>query len=265
MAIQKPFAVIPTPLGTVTTGNETGGAFASHLGEFKNPGMVWRTAGASNAWVRGNFGAAKAVDFISIMATNAQAGTTIRLRLGDSQAEVDGTADYDTGAIPLISPATTREDGIYHSHFELPSTQTKQWWRIDIAGHSGDFQASMLVLGLKRQFADFYNPDFEFGYEDTGDIKIGAYGVVEETPGLILSALNMTFGWMTETDRATKFQPLAKALGKRNVAFWCFDPDATTQRQEKTYLGWFTEIPVFKPSANRQDRWQAPFRIFSIL
>lgn len=128
----KPFFVVPLDLGTITAGNETAGYAASNLNRQKEIGLTWKSAGSGNLYVRGNFGMRKAVDFCSLVSANASAGTRIRLRLGDTQAEVDGTADYDSGALPFINPGIIREDGLYHSHLEIPSVQTKPWWRIDI-------------------------------------------------------------------------------------------------------------------------------------
>lgn len=266
MPIQRPFAVIPHPLGTVTTGNEQASRPAIHLGQFKDPGMVWETTGNTNVWVRGNFGVARPVDYVALIGTNALAGTTARLRLGDTQAEVDGTADYDSGTQVIITPSITREDGRYIWHWELPSIQTKQWWRIDIGSHTGNFQTAAVVLGQKQQFADYYNQTgFEFGQEDAGEVNFGRYGVVEEVGGIKWRTLAMDFGWMTDADRHTKFQPLRDKLGKTGVALWSFDGDATVQRQDKTYFGWLKDSPIFKPSTFKQDRWQASFNIISMI
>lgn len=265
MPIQRPFAVIPHPLGTVTTGNERANRPAIHLNEFKNPGMVWQSNGNTSLLVRGNFGSAKAVDYVSLVSTNALVGTTARIRLGDTDVEVNGVADYDSGNQVIRTPAITREDGKYNWHWELPSTFTKQWFQLDIASHTGDFQAAALVLGQKQQFADFYNPDFEFGMEDMGKIDWGRYGVVEDVGGIKMRTLDMNFGWMSESDRATKFQPLRDKLGKTGVALWCFDSDPTIERQDKTYFGWLQNPPRFRPSTFKQDRYQASFQIISMI
>ncbi len=267
MAIQKPFAVIPLDLGTIDgVGNEKSNRPASHAGEFKNPGMVWESSGASNVWIRGDLGAARQIDFISLLGTNATVSTTVRLRLGDSDTEVDGAGDYDSGAQLIRNPAITRDDELYVSHFELPAVQTKQWYRIDIGSHTGDFRCMAIVLGVRRNFADFYNADgVGFGHEDLGDIELSRYGVVTETDGIMLRTLSMGFGWMTDADRTDKFDPLARTLGKRGYAFWCFDPEPTVQRQDKTYFGKFRELPSFRPTTWKQDRWTVPFEIQSII
>lgn len=268
MAIQLPFAVIPHDLGTIDgVGNEKSSRPASHAGEFKNPGMVWESSGASNVWVRGNFGAVKDIDFFGLIGTNASASTTMWLRLGDNATEVNGTAPYDSGATLINNPTVVDPDGIYHGHFELPSIVSRQWWRIDVGSHSGDFRNMAIVMGQKRQFADFYNGGggFEFGNEDMGEIEIGRYGVVSEAEGLMMRTLKMEFGWMSESDRYSKFAPLAKNMGLRNVALWCFDPEPNAYRQSKTYFGWLKELPTFRPTTWKQDRFTSTFEILSMI
>ncbi|WP_310530746.1 discoidin domain-containing protein [Novosphingobium sp.] len=419
MAITKPFAVIPHPLGTVASGNELASRPALHLGEFKDPGMVWQSSGASSLWVRGDFGSNKIVNFCSVLSANALPGTQIRLRLGDTQAEADGsgggspisvngngvanaatytassdhasytgalalasngagmidytttgspttahmtsisagqwikcdlgssanidtvelidnptwagsalngavvagsndnsswttihtvttittgvayivtvgaawryirvsgpsggtglsefrvkptipaTPNYDSGNVTFINPAITREDGKYGSHLELPSEITARWWRIDITGHTGDFQAMALVLGKKASFGTFYNDKgFEFGQEDMGAIGVGRFGVVEEETGIKLRTLAMDFGWLSDSDRHDIFQPLRDKLGVTGMALWCFDPDATVQRQDKTYFGWLRKPAMFRAASFRHDRWQSQFDIRSII
>lgn len=253
----KPFFVRPVDLGTVTAGNTAAGYPASSLNRFKAIGLTWRTVGNANLWARGQFGSAQAIDFCAIVAGNAQPGTTYRLRLGNSQAEVDGTAPYDSGDLPYISPAITSADGLYHSHLELPSVQTATWWRIDIGGHTGDFQASMLVLGQKVQPSKFYNLDFEYGVKDLGNLEWGRYGVLDEDPGLIARTVAFTLAWNTEAEFETSFRPMMEQLGKRGIVYLVFDPEATAYRQAKTFMGVFDKPPaargVRKPKTYSQD------------
>lgn len=267
MAIQKPFVVVPHPLGTVTSANQRTNRPASHLGLFKEPGMIWETNGTSSITVLCDLGSAKEIDFIALIGTNAASGSTARIRLGDTQAEVEGvSADYDSGDQVIRTPALTREDGVYHWHWEIPSLFTKRWAFITI-GHTGsDFKAMALVMGKRVQFADFYNQTgFGFGMEDMAESSMGRYGVMEELDGIKLRTLSMEFGWMSESDRATKFQPLRDKLGSSGYALWCFDPEATDQRQDKTYFGRLLKPVAFKPSTFLQNRWQSQWEIVSII
>ncbi|WP_417615274.1 hypothetical protein [Parasphingorhabdus sp.] len=266
MPIELPFAVVPLVLGTVATGNEVAATNpATHLGQFRYIGATWKSSGASNVWVRGDFGSAKAIDFISMIGANALPGTKIRIRLGDSQVAVDGaSASYDSGAIDFISPSITRADGLYHSHLELPSVQTRRWWRIDITSHTGDFEVSKLIMGQKIKPTRFYNKDFEFGIQDTGQVDINRDGVIHEIPGKILRTLQFTLGWMTTDEYETKFRPLTEAMGVRGMTFWCFDPQANAYRQSKTYFGVFKVAP-FASGGIKPGNYSQEFQILSVI
>ncbi|MDQ4421490.1 hypothetical protein OOT33_13765 [Sphingobium sp. DEHP117] len=262
---QLPFVVVPTPLGTITTGNEISAKPAAHLNEFVDIGMTWKSNGNTNLWVRGNFGSAKPVDFVQMQAANAISATTIRIRLGDTQAEVDGTADYDSSAQPFISPSITSDDGLYHSHWSLPSVQTKQWWRIDIGSHTGDFEAANLILGQKVTPSRYYSAGFEMGVEDQGEIDFGRWGVADQTSGVILRTLKFDLEWLTEAEEMTMFAPLMKKLGTRNPALWCFDPESTVYRQAKTYFGVVRTNPFAVGGQSKPGTYSRSFSILSLI
>lgn len=262
--IRKPFFVVPHPLGTIATGNAASGYPATHLNRHKAIGLVWKSTGSTNLWVRGDFGSSKTIDFAAIIAANAQAGSTIRLRLGTTQAEVDGTATYDSGAIPIISPSISREDGRYHSHHELPSTQTARWWRIDIAGHTGNFQASNLVLGSKIEPSRFYDLDYEYGVEDMGDAEFTRLGVIDEVPGVILRTVNFTLSWQSEAELEGSFRPFIEKVGKTGIVYCCFDPEASTYRQARTYMGLFRK-PPYARGQRKPRTFAQEFQILSYI
>lgn len=257
MTIRKPFAVIPLPLGNITTGNARTNRPASHLGLTQHAGMRWQSNGNGNLWVRGQFDTIRAVNFAALMGTNAQLGTTIRVRLGMSQEQVDGAALYDSGAQPLIAPLVTRSDGVYHSHLEIPVVQNAFWWRIDIGGHAGDFAASALIFGEKREPSHFYNRGREIGFQDLGALEIGRNGVVAETPGALLRTLLFRLQWVSDDEFKRVWSPMMEVKGKRQVTYLCFDPQADENRQDVTFLGFMT-ADLFKrgndfPLANQMD------------
>lgn len=241
MAIEKPIFVIPLDLGTIATGNERAEALAIHLNEHRSLGLVWRSNGNTNLWVRGQLSAAQAISHAAVLAANALPGTTIRLRLGTSQAEVDGTAPYDSGAVAFINPAVTLSDGLYHSYQSFAEVSAS-WWRIDIGGHTGDFEAMSIVLGEAIQSERYYDAGFEFGNDDLGDVDMSRWGVVDETDGFALRTLNFKLSWVSETAFEGSFRRVM-AQCKRGPVYICFDPEATVYRQEKTYFGRFGQPP----------------------
>jgi len=260
---QKPFFVQPLALGAIATGNEKTNRPATHLGE-AYAGMLWESTGNSNLWVRGDLGSAQDIDFIGLLGTNALPGTTIRVRLGDTQGEVDGTADYDSGAVTLINPtpAFVPPKG-YHAHIEAGAVYTKRWWRIDIGSHTGDFSASVLVLGKKIQPATYYEPQWQPGVRDLGAISFGRNGVPGVSSGTLEDTLAAKLAWLTEAEMETKFLPFAKSIGRTNPYFLCFDPEATSYRQARTHYGYNEDHWQFTKLG--YDRWQAEISLLAVL
>lgn len=262
--MRRPIFVEPLDLGNIVGGNSASGNSVYHLNRHKARGLTWRTVGTANAWVRGDLGATQAIDFCSLMAANAQPGTTIRLRLGATQAEVDGTSPYDSTALTFISPAMTRHDGLYHSHLEMASVVNARWWRIDIAGHTGDFEAQSLVIGKQVISSRMYNPDFEYGVEDLGSIEATRWGVLDDTPGLVLRTVSFTLSWQTEAEFEASFRPMMERLGKRGMVYCCFQPEASTYRQARTYFGVLTK-PPFATGVRMPRHVSQSFQILSVV
>lgn len=260
--IRKPIFVVPVDLGAITTGNERASNPAVNLGRAKAISLTWKTNGTSNAWVRGDFGQTTEINFAAIIAANAQAGTTYRIRLGMTQSEVDGTAPYDSGTLTFAPYLVGSE--LSHSHLELPSTYSVRWWRIDISGHVGDFEAATLVLGKAITPSRYYNFDFERGVEDMGDLNISRWGVFDETPGTVMRTLSFTMGWQTEEEFQASFAPMAQRLGKRGIVYVCFNPDANSERPFNTYLGVFRKAP-FARGIRKARRVQQEFDILSMI
>lgn len=252
-----PFVLQPYPLPSLATGNQRSEKPATHLAQFKHIGMTWRTNGNGSIWLRGDLGQSKPIDFISLLQANAGSGTTIRVRLGATQVQVDGTAPYDSGVLPFISPAITREDGLYHSHLELPSPIMARWWRIDIAGHAGDFEAAKLIMGKKITPARYYDRNFEFGVQDLGSVDYGRWGVAEDEDGLIFRTVTFKLSWIAGAEFEGGWRPLIEKVGRRQPVYLCFDPQATASRQAKTYFGTFRDIPFatggVKPGTYAQE------------
>lgn len=241
MPIRLPFCVEPVLLGAITHGNAVAGRPGEHVALLDYMGMAWRSEEATNRSLRGQFFKAETIDFVAMIAANAQPGTTIRLRFGNSLAEVDGAGSYDSGALPFVYPAISREDGRYHSHLELPAPVVATWWRIDITGHDGPFEAAGLVMGKRLTPSRFYDLPFEYGVKDLGSLTISPGGVVTETPGIVLRTLLFQMSWVSEAEHFEMFGPLGERLGQRGLTYWCFDPEPTPYRQAKTYLGYLTK------------------------
>lgn len=261
--IEKPIFCLPIDLGDIATGNERPEAPAEHLGIFKSPGLVWRTNGSGSAYVRGQLSAPQAISMCSMLHANAQAGTQIRLRLGTSQAEVDGgSALYDSGNVDFISPAVTRENGRYHSFLSLTEVAAS-WWRVDITGHTGDFEAMALVLGKAVQSTRFYDRGWELGTNDLGGIDYSRWGVALETDGVVFRTLNFGLSWVSEAEFNASFRKIMEQ-SKRGPVFILFDPQEVAERQEQFWFGRFGQ-PPFARNSRKPRTFAMEFSIQSML
>jgi len=260
--IEKPLFVLPAALTAIASGNQRTEAPASHLGQFTSPGLVWRSTGNSNLWARGQFNSTQPISFCTMLAANALAGTQIRLRLGTSQAEVDGAAPYDSAAQAFISPSVSRESGLYNSHLQF-AEQSALWWRVDITGHTGDFSAMKLVMGKAIQPARYYNSGFEYGLEDLGAIDFSRWGVALETDGFIFRSVNFRLGWVSEAEFESAFRKVMNQ-SRRGPVLVCFDPQPNAYRQDKTYFGRFKQ-PPFAQAARKPGTYSMDFTVLSII
>lgn len=244
VAIRKPIFIQPLDLGDLAAGSVLPGHPAFNLTRPDSVGLTWKAGGTGDTWVRGRFQDPRLVDFCAIVAATALPGTSYRLRLGATQADVDGNAaPYDSGLLPFITPAAVRASGLYHSHLELPDAVEALWWRIDIVGHVGLFEAASIVLGKAIVPSRYYDKDFERGLEDMGSLDINRFGVADDVPGVKLRTLMFTLPWLSEAEYEDTFAPLAEEIGTTQVLYCCFDPAETPWRQARTYLGWLTRAP----------------------
>lgn len=261
--IEKPIFCRPVPLGSIATGNERAEAPAAHLGLYGSPGLVWRTNGSSNAWARGQMPALTAINMASVVAANAQAGTTIRLRLGTSQAQVDGgSAPYDSGVVTFISPAETVEGGRYHSYQRFTSVDAT-WWRLDISGHTGDFEAMGLILGTAAQTTRFYDRGWELSPIDLGDFDLSRFGVAMETDGIVMRAVSFKLSWVSEAEFKASFENIMRAT-KREPIWLLFNPEAISGRQSQFYFGRFGQAP-FAQNSRKPGTFAMEFAMQSMI
>lgn len=241
MPIQLPFFVVPRAIAAVTSSNERTNRPAGHLAILSSVGLVWRTNGVGapgSTWIVADFGASVSFDFVALVNTNAQPGTTHRIRTANTLAGTTDAPLYDSFDLAVISPATVTNTGLYHSHV-VTGPQTARYVRIDVFAHIGDFEAASLIVGTRASPSRFYDGEWTRGAEDLGDINMNRWGVAAVEPGRVLRTLGFRLSWLNKAEYELGFRPMLEDAGKRGLVYWCFDPEPTPDRQRKTYLGRF--------------------------
>lgn len=261
MPIEKPVFCVPVDLGAIACGNQRANSPAIHLNLHKSPGLVWRSNGDADLWIRGKFAEAQSINLLTLLAANAQSGTKIRLRLGASAAEVDGAAaPYDSGYVDFIAPAETTDSGTYHALLRFPDL-VAMWWRIDISGHSGDFEAADLVMGSAVQTGRFYDKGWGIGPHDLGDIEYSRWGVAAETDGVMLRKLDFNLSWVSEAEYKAGMKRILFACTRQPV-FLLFNPEPASGRQEHFYFGRFGQ-PPFAVNSRKPQHFGMEFTMLS--
>ncbi len=249
----KPFIVEPMAFTIVGTNSETTGAPAAHLGEFHDPGMMWRTGSITggSAAVVVDLGALRTFDFIGLLQTNAQAGTQIQAQADNGNTTLlGGSPTFTTGTQTLITPAVTGRSA-YHWHQELSSPQTRRYVAIIVSNHTGAFDASMLVIGSRITSTRYYEPEWEAGPLDLSELGEGRNGVADMAAGAMWRELSFTLGWMSESEWENVIYPMRCRVGALNPVLICLDPEATTYRQGRTYFGRLGKSRGAKKAFNR--------------
>lgn len=259
----KPFFVVPLPLETITAGNALANRPVTNLGEFAYRGMVWETADNTNLWVKADVASPRTIGFVSVMNANAQAGTTIRVRLGDTEAAVNGSgAPFDSGVVPFINPSISYPPYLYHSHTEIQPHQSRRWIRVDIGGHTGPFTASMLVIGERFTPSTYYENQWSRDIRDLGSVTFSRNGVPGISQGSKLRAIGFKLSWLHEYEMEQYFSLVDEVVGKTNPIYLCFDPDPTIYRQRRSFLGYLEEQASVRKIGF--DRFERNYQLLSL-
>ena len=195
------------------------------------PGLVWRTTGASSNYVTVQL-AAGSLNVISLAGTNLVAGDTIRIRLGNSQASVEGSsAPVDRTA---TIAAGTPQNGTSFVIDKLSSPVTYTFARIDFTSVAGSYvEVSRLILG-SAIVTDGIDVNAEFTFDNQTVNRLDPYHS-KPTWKISLSGFKDAQFWNEWGDT---LRSISKKIG------FLFVPDLTSSYvQQQTIFGYVTAIP----------------------
>lgn len=260
---EPPFFVEPLPFTVVSASSGPANRPASHLAEFSFVGMVWQSNAATEHYLELDFGKPVTIDQVSLLNTNAQLGTRWYIAMGTSTVQASsGSAPFTTfPAEPVINPPSSGRD-YYHGLLTF-TPQTYRYMTIRVIDHSGTFEASMLVAGKRVTPQKYYEPEWESGPEDLGNLAFGRNGIPDISTGVVLRRIGFTLAWMTEQEHELTFSPMLRRLGRRNPVLLCFDPSLSLYRQDRTYFG--TMPDQSRTRKLGQNRFEKRFEIASVI
>lgn len=255
--LEHPVFMRPEALSDIIWGNAQCGTEATNLAEFSAAGVVWETQGNADVWASGQFnGASKPIDVVALLLTNATSTTTVRLMLGNSWDEALAGVVHDSGDILVrtVAPVVEREDGLSHWFYELPAGVSATHWRIEVQNHTGNFEASSLLLGSKVVPSRCYDVGYQFGADDLGSYDISQWGALGDTGGVMLRTLDFALSWNSEAEFEASFRPMMETNVRPRLIYCCFDKRDNGYRDARTYFG-----ILGKPLVARGSRKEGAF------
>jgi hypothetical protein len=186
-------------------GHADAGHPSSHLAEFDTIGMTWKTSSAAAAHHRRRFRLGKDGR------VPVDAERQCRLRSDDPAADGhdERRQQLRQRVHDLRQSRITRDDGLYHSHFELPSAQTYRYFAVEHE-RADRVRSAALVLGAKVTPANYYSPGWEIGRRGSRGYRCRPLWCGRRDPGPDHADAQLPAGVDVGGDFETKFRPLVE-------------------------------------------------------
>jgi hypothetical protein len=205
----------------------TSTTFLSH----DEPGLVWRTAGATNNYLTVQLESGS-INVVALVGSNLAAGDTVRVRLGSSQAQVEGGSapiDYTTA---IAAGTSQNESTFVIDKLDAPVSYT--FARIDFTSVSASYvEVGRLVIGEAVEALGI-DVNAEFTFEnDTAD----SYFPYDTKP-----SWKVTFSGLKDSEFWNEWGTnLRKIANKRG---FLFVPDLSNEFvQQQTIWGFVSAMP----------------------
>lgn len=206
------------------------------------PSKVWRSSGLSSVYITIDFGAATAVDTLSMVAPNWTSAATWRLRLATSEANLTAAPGYDSTAItPWPVTGKPTEDWNQHAPLlQIGSTKTYRWARIDIAdagNTDGYLEAGALLLNLAATVTYDSIRGWAMGDEPASIVRSTEYGrtLVEARDNPRIKSI--PFEVLPTADITGAYGVLMRERGTAKPFLVCVDPGQTAGLHLYTLYG----------------------------
>jgi hypothetical protein len=218
----------------------------------------WRSAAGTSATIDLTFATTQSADTFDILGTNGTAAMTVRIEL--SNTALGNHEIWDSGTL-----STNLIDSLFLTSLRLRgedalvlASAVKSGWkycRITLTDASLSYiEAGYLFIGTRSVFT--YNPEWGMAWQvvDPSEKKTTRGGQTKVIVKQSYRQLDLTLGFLTETQRASIALPLDLANGSRTPVLVITAPDSTTLGRDSVF-GFLNETApmpvqsVFGPDA----------------
>lgn len=196
--------------------------------------------------VRADLGAAKAVDVVALIATNATAAATLRVRASTSAADMSAGVIYDSTAVSANVDPTIG----YALHLP-PATMTARYWEARLADASlSKVQAGRLALMPLHTFARGFRFDWSRRWADPSEKERGEGGQIASWRRPRHRVFSVQFPALTRVEAEVVGLEIERVCGITDDVLFIANPGATSLSQS-TIWGVATDTGgVSEPSFN---------------
>lgn len=183
------------------------------------PGEPARWTSLSGMGLELDLGGAVAVNIVALLAHNATAAATWRIRAAGAQGDLTGNPGYDTGSVSLWpsggkpSPAPDRLGSIHAP----AAAQSFRWWRIDLADAAnpdGFFEAGRLMVDAALQTARAQDLGGSIGRADDSDHVIARGGHIRPNVRPNRAVQRVRFSNLTKAEALGRFNGIERTRGR---------------------------------------------------
>jgi len=164
-----------TDAATVTlTANNEDALFPASKMLTLQPRDAHRTSGLSNIYYVIDLGSVQAFNLISLIATNAAASDTWRIRTADTEANLTASPTHDSTAITLRASSNMTSFSRWPGYYYVSAGLTNRWVRIDVTSTAADgyFSAGRLRIDNAWVPSRNINYGWSMGFvEDTQHVR----------------------------------------------------------------------------------------------
>ena len=225
--------ILATPIlsdaATITAGTSTAAGPVTNLQKMQ-PTDLWQSATAT-AYCEIDLGAVTAFNLVALLATNAVATDTWRIRTADTQGNLTAAPTHDSTATALtgISP-----DG--SAWYWVAAGLSNRWVRIDMATAANPFMAGRLYVANALITTRNYKWGAQDGFDDDSAIDSTDGAAIIPNQGANRAVFDFTMTLEIEAERHA-MREVNRLRGASSDVLVIRDPDAATNRGDHIYYG----------------------------
>ena len=197
----------------------------------KQPKELWDANADSSVWIELDRGSEHPISLVSLLFTNLTSSATWRVRVGTTQAEVQGgSAAIDSGTVTAW--ASIDIDSWARRHTLYRFTQGNyRWLRIDLddaTNPDNTIRAGRLFCSAEWRSTLHMHAGASLGHEENTRVRFGADGSTRfKRTTERVQVHRYTIGYLTEDEALDNYYEIQRRRGASEDVLSVMDPDST--------------------------------------